>query len=105
MTADPADPGDSRRPFAHETLAVTTGAAVALTNAVYNPSSGASSLVEISCETNDVRYWQDGTNPTSSQGKYLAAGDVLEIDGGYLIANLKFIAVSASATLQVEYWR
>jgi hypothetical protein len=55
------------------------------------------------CETADVRWRDDGTNPTSTAGYLLKAGEELPYDGN--LNSLKFIRVSADATLDASYYR
>jgi hypothetical protein len=66
------------------------------------PTSGAPSYALIQCETNNVRWRDDGTNPTAAVGQLLSAGGILKYDGP--LSLLKFIRVSADATLSVSYY-
>lgn len=61
------------------------------------------SLVAIQAETQPVRWRDDGTNPTTSVGMIIAAGDVLWYTGKPKA--LKFIETAASAKLNVMYYR
>ena len=60
--------------------------------------------VILSCETNSIRFWVDGTDPDSSTGIKLNDGDLLELDNVDNIKNFKAIRISADATLQIEYF-
>lgn len=60
-------------------------------------------LAVIQAESQNVRYRDDGTNPTASVGFILAAGDNVVYNGN--IAALKFIEVTASAKLNVLYYK
>jgi hypothetical protein len=60
-------------------------------------------LAIIQAETQNVRYRDDGTNPSASVGMLLPAGDLLYYTGK--MADLKFIEVSASAKLNVTYYK
>jgi hypothetical protein len=60
-------------------------------------------LVIIQAETNDVRWRDDGVNPTTSVGMVLAAGQILSYNGN--AAALKVIEVTASAKLNVTYYK
>lgn len=91
--------------FAHETLSVTNGAAVSLTNATYNPTTGAAGQASVDVEGGSVRYWLDGGDPTPTSGKELNDGDVLVLDGAKEISNVRFIAESATVKLNVQYYR
>jgi hypothetical protein len=57
----------------------------------------------VQCETADVRWRADGTAPTVTDGMLLPAGGERTFDSGS-IAAVKFIQVSAAATLQVSYF-
>jgi hypothetical protein len=57
----------------------------------------------ISVDAGDVRFWEDGTAPTSTTGILLVAGSVIELT---VSANTKFIKASGSpadASLNVSY--
>lgn len=57
--------------------------------------------VNVQPETQNVRYRDDGTNPTSSVGMILYVGGVYEFKLAQ-IASMKFIEVTASAKLNVS---
>lgn len=57
----------------------------------------------IQCETQNVRWRDDGTDPTASVGMMLNVNpDVLIYDGN--LRGIKFIEVAASAKLNVSYY-
>lgn len=56
----------------------------------------------ITCETQNVRWRDDGTDPTASVGQLLTTGVGLFYDGN--LAAIKFIEVTASAKLNVCYY-
>lgn len=56
----------------------------------------------LQAETQNVRWRDDGTNPTASVGMVLAAGDTLLYDGD--LSKIKFIEATASAKLNVTYF-
>ena len=60
-------------------------------------------LALIQAETANVRWRDDGTAPTASVGLVLAAGAVLFYDGD--LTAVRFIETSASAKLNVAYYR
>lgn len=62
-----------------------------------------SQFVVIQCEGQDVRWRDDGVDPTASVGMVLSAGQELIYTA--TIANLKFIEVAAGAILNVSYYR
>jgi hypothetical protein len=82
----------------YEKITVTTGAAIGFTNV---PSR--CSEVLVICETNDVRFRTDGTDPTSTTGMVLEAGQNILLTGWTNISRFKAIAVSATGYLSVEY--
>ena len=59
-------------------------------------------LALIICETQGVRWRDDGTAPSASVGMPLAAGVPLQYDGD--LNKIKFIQQSASAKLNVSYY-
>lgn len=56
----------------------------------------------IQAESQDVRWRDDGTNPTAETGLALAAGATLAYTGD--LSAIKFIEVSASAKLNISYY-
>lgn len=59
-------------------------------------------LTVIQAETRDVRWRDDGTNPTASVGMILFAGDTFFYNGD--ASALRFIEAAASAKLNVSYY-
>ena len=68
-------------------LTVPTGARIAL----------------IKPETQGVRFRDDGTNPTATDGFLLDAGEEFIYTGK--LATLRFIEAAATSTLHVSYYR
>lgn len=56
----------------------------------------------IAPETKDVRWRDDGTNPTSSVGMPLVVGTTLNYDGD--LNKIKFIETAASAAINISYY-
>jgi hypothetical protein len=56
----------------------------------------------IGAESQAVRYRADGTAPTASVGKQLAAGQEIKYTGD--LKALRFIEVAASAKLNISYY-
>lgn len=50
----------------------------------------------------DIRWRDDGVNPTASVGMPVTAGTYLSYDGN--LQNIKFIEISASAEINVTYY-
>lgn len=86
-----------------EKLAITSGAVVTL-----SPPGGATNAVFVNDKYgNDLRWYWGGSTPTTGttgNGPVLAAGDYLELDLA-TFANFKAIAVAASTTGHVYYWK
>lgn len=57
----------------------------------------------VQAATATVKYTTDGTTPTSSVGMTLAAGSTVTLSGYAAIA--AFLAISATGTLDVEYFQ
>lgn len=60
-------------------------------------------LAMIQPESQNVRWRDDGVNPTTSVGMILVANDILFYSGN--LADIKFIEVSATAKINVTYYR
>lgn len=84
-------------PSGYQQLTVTS--AVGLTA----PSGTNRAIVQ--AETGDIRYRDDGTNPTTSVGMYLVAGNYVELQSEGVIKGFKMIAVTGSVTVNVSFYR
>lgn len=60
-------------------------------------------LIALQAESQNLRWRDDGTNPTTTVGMILAAGDVLWYDGTKQ-SSIKFIEVTATAKLNVSFY-
>ena len=78
---------------------ITVSTAVGLTVATFGKRTHA----HITCETNPVRYWLDGTTPTATVGHRLEVGGVLDLDSHHQLVNVLFIAVGADGVLRASY--
>ncbi len=75
----------------HEEI-VVSGAAVALTPAIYNPGTGVSaSFAMVTAEGGAMRYFVNGQNPSASSGVLLEEGDIVELPSIYHIKDFKVI--------------
>jgi hypothetical protein len=95
-----------RAPAGYEQLTLSTGSATALA-AIPSKTSNVPplsvTLTIIIVSSNDVRFRDDGTNPTASVGMPIAAGGSWIYTGNP--ANLRFIRQSATnAVLDVMYY-
>lgn len=89
------------KPTAYEQLTVSSSA-VGLTASKYKPSTGRpANLAFIRVAGGNVRYRQDGTDPTASVGVPVNVGETLNLEGD--LASYKFIRQSVDATLDIEY--
>lgn len=64
------------------------------------PSGAQFALIQ--AESQDVRWRDDGTNPTASVGMLLASGETLAYTGP--LAAIRLIETTASAKLNVSYY-
>lgn len=84
-----------------EKLTVGTGGVVGLS------PPGAATHAMLFVETADIRYYEDGTTPTTGaagNGAPVVAGNVIELDLASF-ANFKMIAKTTLATVHVLYWK
>jgi hypothetical protein len=83
-------------PKGYQQLTLTTNTATGLT--VPSPARFASIVVE----TQDVRFRDDGTDPTASVGMIIEAGGSLWYNGN--INAIKFIEVASGAVVNICYY-
>ncbi|TAJ96997.1 MAG: hypothetical protein EPO41_04720 [Reyranella sp.] len=93
-------------------LPVTAGKETPLLQAQIPSLSGATGLptipatamrVLVQAEVQNVRFRDDGTNPTASVGMQILAGQTIEYAGD--LSAIKFIEVAAGAVLNVAYYK
>ena len=85
---------------------LTIGAtATALTKSIYMPSGMIAKYALLTVETDQIRWWADGSTPTATWGHLSNIGDVIELHGANQIINFSAIRVSGNALLQVSYGR
>jgi len=68
---------------------------------------GAAKRVYITCETDDVRWRADGTDPATDEGHVLAADDSISFTGANyrsLLEKIRFSKVSTTAALKITYF-
>jgi hypothetical protein len=68
------------------------------------PAGSTYAMVTVSAP---VRYRSDGTPPTASLGVLLPANpaEPYQLAGGTLLASIKFIPVSGTATINAEFYK
>jgi hypothetical protein len=102
----------SYRILGYELLSVTTSTAVALGASLGIPTGTRSALITV--ETADIRFRQDGSNPTAvpstnaNAGPLVSAGTAFEVapmdsSGAPALGAVRLRAVSSTATVIVEY--
>ncbi len=87
-----------RKPINYEQLTSISGA-TGLTAAKFDGAHYA----EIQAEGQDVRYRDDGTNPTTSVGMIIFAGQTKPYFGD--LSTIKLIEVTATAKLNITYYQ
>ena len=93
--------------YATETLTVANTVQV-LTPSIFKDSvtSGGATDAFITLETAEIRYYYDGTQPTSTTGHILAVGQNLVLRGQNQMINFKCIRTgSTSGVITVTYER
>jgi hypothetical protein len=83
----------------------TVSSATGLTVPSRDPISGMdvkANFALIVAETQDVRWRDDGTAPTSSVGMLLKAGTIFQYDGD--LNKIQFIEVTGSAKVNISYY-
>lgn len=86
---------------------ITVGnAAVGFTNSLYLPTDKkiVANVVECRLESANIRYRLDGTNPTSTEGILLQAGEILILKGNNNITRFRAVKTGGvSGTIKVHY--
>lgn len=86
--------------FAHEIITVADSV-IALTPATYLDALHA----EITVEVAEIRYWDDGGDPTASEGHAVDEHDIIILDTDAAIENFKAIRTGGtSGVLMVSYF-
>lgn len=92
---------ETKTPVGYQQLTVSSAAVGLTLPAASNNVTGPRYAV-IRCATANVRWRDDGTNPSATVGVPLNVGEILEYDGN--LSAIKFIRVSADATLDISYY-
>lgn len=87
--------------FTHEAKTVTNAAVVSLTQATYLDAA----LAIITVENNTIKVRWDGSDPTTTTGHTLQAGDTLKLELTGDIYHFRAIASGADAIIRVTYSR
>ena len=93
--------------YATETLSVSTGVQV-LTPTVYAPNAqtpGGADSAFITNYGNALRYYYDGSTPSSSVGHVLPDGGMLILNGQNQMVQFKCIRLAADSTITATFER
>ena len=100
-----------RGSFAKEKLVVSSTVKT-LTASVYNPactncipSNNRADYAVITVETDCLRFWSQGSDPTTTDGHKVCDGGQILVWSYSNILNLKMIRVTTDVTIQVSYYR
>lgn len=104
LKADCAVPIGQVESFAQETITVSS-TAIGFTVATYADGTGTARYASASVESNPLRFWDDGSVPTSSAGTLVQPGQQIEICGENSIRRFLAIRTGSDATLVVRYYR
>lgn len=64
-----------------------------------------SDIAIIVCDDANVRYRDDGTDPTATDGMPVESGQTLAVEGDNSLADIRFIRqASTDATLHISYY-
>lgn len=69
-----AAPAAAQRAVSHQTLSVTVDQAVGLDSTTTAPSGDTVGACRVTVEGGSIRYWTDGTSPTTTSGHLMSAG-------------------------------
>lgn len=91
--------------YDHEVLSVTSGAATGFSPAKINPPRSTSAkMVEITIETQNIRYRYDGQgSPTTTTGHQIVAGTQRFVIGINNINQFRMIAETGTATVRATF--
>ena len=91
-------------PLDHEELTIST-AALGFTAGTIEQAAGNAAIAVVTVETDAVRYWLDGTTPTSSSGHLAPADSSFTICGLNSIKNFLAIRVTLDAALKISFFK
>lgn len=80
----------------NQTLSVVTGSDTTLTV----PTGATHALVTVDTGGGDLRYWEDGSSPSSSAGLLVPAGGAAELTN---LANVKMRSTVGTVSINVSY--
>lgn len=68
------------------------------------PTSMQVRAVNFTCETDQIRFRVDGSNPDSTTGVLVNDGDIVDLLNVDAINNFKAIRITNDATIQIHYF-
>ena len=80
----------------NQTLSVVTGSDSTLTV----PTGATHALMTVDTGGGDIRYWEDGSSPSTTAGLLVPAGGAAELTN---LANVKMRATTGTAAVNVSY--
>lgn len=95
-----ASPARAQRPASHQTLTVTIDQAVGFLSSTTAPSGVAVSGCRLTVEGGPVRYWTDGTTPTTMSGHLANAGTQFFLVSYPETTLFRALATNGPATIQ-----
>ncbi len=91
-------------PLDKEELTVSS-VAVGFNDALIKQSAGNAAIAVVTVEDDSVRYWVDGSTPTSSSGHLAPADTSFTICGLNAIDNFQAIRVTTDAALKASFFK
>ena len=85
---------------------ITVGnAEVGFTDATIKQSAGNAAVAVVTVEDDQIRYWVDGSTPTTSSGHLAEAGTSFTICGLNSIDNFSAIRVTTDAEIKASFFK
>lgn len=91
-------------PLDKEELTIST-AALGFTAGVVQQAAGNAAIAVVTVETDSIRYWVDGSTPTSSSGHLAPADSSFTICGLNSIKNFLAIRVTLDSAIKVSFFK
>lgn len=92
-------------PCGHETISVLDSAPSLLTLPASEPIATDVVYAVISVSDADIRYWEDGGVPTSTDGLLVTAPGIFDVKAWNSLSQLQMICVSGTANVNVQYYK
>jgi hypothetical protein len=82
----------------NQTLSVGTGSDTTLTV----PSGATHALITVDSGGGNIRFWEDGTSPSTTNGLLISAGSAAELTN---LSNIKMRATTGTVAVNISYRR